>query len=217
MKTVYVYSLKKNLTINSFLIDHGHEFEIKIVRSYGGLLNALLQKTSKIVLIDKPNNLEDPDYQKVIQLKQQFPPMIFIEFSEHLDETHIHQSILKLLALDEKNEVNSIHERLSYLARETNPILIQEIVGMFILKIDDYDKNLHQFLEEKKYDKITFLAHNLKSSSSNVGAINLTSYCAVLEKYNFNQPDLLHLQLYLNQIKFEYQRLSTHLKFYLAA
>ncbi len=101
------------------------------------------------------------------------------------------------------SEKKNILKRLLVLKEETSLEVTTEILRMFSVRQSDYEFQMKNYINNNDFDKIKFLAHNLKSTSANIGAVRLPQICQWVEDSN---PDNRLLPFYLRSMFSEYKK-----------
>ncbi|WP_299183396.1 response regulator [uncultured Neptuniibacter sp.] len=78
-------------------------------------------------------------------------------------------------------------EEIKSLQTEGQPSLLHKILSLFINSADEVRNDLQQALSDKDCEAVSQIAHSLKSSSANVGAIPLSELCYQLEMAGKNR------------------------------
>ncbi len=101
------------------------------------------------------------------------------------------------------SEKKNILKRLLVLKNETNMEVTAEILRMFSERQSDYELKMKNYILHNDFENIKFLAHNLKSTSANIGAVRLPQICQWVEDSN---PDNRLLPFYLRSMFSEYKK-----------
>lgn len=84
----------------------------------------------------------------------------------------------------------SVLENLRTIEKKSGQNIVSELIAEFVIDADMSVKNIREYLDSAKFAELAKVAHSLKSSSANVGAIGLSNiyekieYLIVSEKSN---------------------------------
>lgn len=160
----------------------------------------LTQQTCEAVLL----NDFDPPQERFEKIESEFPffRIFLIEEFSLIDAA---------LEEEAKQEQHSIELRLTSLQQLTNAELVHDLVNMFIDKENFYRAEFSRVMGAKNFEELRFYSHNLKSSSSNLGALKLTQVCQYVETIS-DKKDFAKLQIYVNVILNEYSKVILYLQ-----
>lgn len=82
-----------------------------------------------------------------------------------------------------------------------NRKLPAELVRIYISDVGNLLERFHEAQEERDLEKIQFLAHRIKGSALNVGAVTMAENCAAIEKSLGEKLDWNHLCSQIKQLK----------------
>jgi HPt (histidine-containing phosphotransfer) domain-containing protein len=100
---------------------------------------------------------------------------------------------------------------LRQLQGDDDPEFFRELVDIFIEETDAHLISLEQAIDQQNPDSLQKIAHALKSSSANVGAILVSKLSKELEEMG-RAGQIEGAQLKFTAVKYEYERAQTALK-----
>lgn len=78
--------------------------------------------------------------------------------------------------------MNSTMQHLNELANTLNLIVVEELIVIYSEQIEEAKREFKKYLIDFQADQIAFLSHKMKSSSRNIGAIELAELFDSIEK-----------------------------------
>lgn len=100
------------------------------------------------------------------------------------------------------------------LQKPGRPDLLKELISLFIESTKEYISILRASAENEDFGTIAHIAHNLKSSAANLGALKLSKYCYELEKIGNGESHPERLKNLLSQTEEAYHEAIKLLKTY---
>ena len=113
----------------------------------------------------------------------------------------INEELEKQLFLEKKN----ISTRLLLIEKSTSADTAKELISIFCNQFFTNIQQLQQHLLNLDQANLKFLAHNLKSSSANIGALRLPIYFSLLEGINGFESDF-YIKLLISIALGEYRK-----------
>lgn len=97
----------------------------------------------------------------------------------------------------------SVLKSLRDLERQTNQDIVSEMVSEFIRDTSMSVKEMRTLLDALKFVELARIAHSLKSSSANIGAIAISEACERIESLILNEKknDADKLNLFVGDIE----------------
>ncbi len=192
--------MKKLFCLGKPILPIPGSYSFELVKNTTELFEKLRTDAAEAVIL---NYFEDPTVD-IREISNRVPFLRIIQIQEI--------SFLDLaLRLQESSEKKSIQLRLDCLLEKTNPELIRDLVNIFITKFEFYENHFSISIAEKKLTDLTFHAHNLKSSSANLGALKLATLCQYVETFS-REKDIFKLAIYTKAIINEYDKVINYLK-----
>ncbi len=100
------------------------------------------------------------------------------------------------------------------LQKPGRPDLLKELISLFIKSNDENMKVLRASVENEDFGTVVHIAHTIKSSAANLGALKLSQCCFELEKIGNGSHRPERLSSTLSQTEQAYLEAKEHLKNY---
>ena len=100
------------------------------------------------------------------------------------------------------------------LQKPGRPDLLKELISLFIESSEEHMKVLRAAVENKDLGTVTHIAHSIKSSAANLGALKLSQCCFELEKIGNGDLRLENLGRALFKTEEAYKEATALLKTY---
>jgi len=105
----------------------------------------------------------------------------------------------------------TVIENIKALQQNGMPDILSELIQIYLSEAEDLIQDLSRAVDQHDTEKIYKTAHDLKSSSGNIGAITLADQCKVIEEKGRRQVTKRIMDDY-NGVILEYQRVQSVLK-----
>lgn len=199
MKNIFFLDTAKLYKSSSFDEQHSYEFNIKYFYDSSLLIHKAITDGCEIVVT--VFKTEKSNIYKKLKKNGLFVPVL--QFNKKTDINSLITDVRRKLASTQLKEKNNIKHRLKILSEETNEGIMSEILEMFTTRCADYKGIAIQCILDNDFEQIKFLAHNLKSTSANIGALTMSKICEFVELESIDQQ---LIPIYVNNIFYEYQK-----------
>jgi HPt (histidine-containing phosphotransfer) domain-containing protein len=100
-------------------------------------------------------------------------------------------------------KVEKVLKELRDLEKQTNQNIVSEMVTEFIIDAGKGVGEMRAHLEAKKYMELAKISHTLKSSSANIGAVEMSKICSEIENLIVNEKkmDFSQLNILVSEIE----------------
>ncbi len=177
------------------------QFKIYYVSKIESIINKLMKFDYDAVAVLTEDLLDD----KILadQIKDFEVIFSVIKISKDCSDSELLQIFESKFASDDHQEKMNIYKKLKILIAETNFSVAIEILNMFLLRREEYQKISNEYINKNDIQGIQFLAHNLKSTSANIGAVKMPKICQFIENKNIqNWP----IALLIRALFYEYKK-----------
>jgi HPt (histidine-containing phosphotransfer) domain-containing protein len=108
----------------------------------------------------------------------------------------------------------SVIKSLRDIEKQSNQDIVSEMISEFSESLEKNLKSMQSFLNSSNYLDLAKLAHSLKSSSGNLGAIGISNICEKIESMISHEKnyDPERLRSYLNEFESISKQTLEHLK-----
>lgn len=110
-----------------------------------------------------------------------------------------------------KNQIDELLE----IEKTAEEKIIQELVVIYKDQLTDFTKQAPEIVGRRELDKLSKLAHRLKSSAGNLGLVEPAEICLTLEKESKNQSEMDYNGMVV-QLKRASEEALTELEKYIA-
>jgi HPt (histidine-containing phosphotransfer) domain-containing protein len=188
------------------------DIRVETFQNIYDLINQLSISTCDLFLIDTTNNAEEEIF-FYSSLKELIKFKDVVNCANFDDLRQIYTEIIQIFDYNKRTEFELVDKRLKILENETSQSLVDMLIKLFIERKKYYKKAFYLDLSQNNFKKMEFEAHNLKSSSANLGALNISKLCEYIELES-SENNLIKTKIYLNEIFSQYDLLEKYLFLY---